>query len=94
MADERKTYEEKLDARVKDWNTQIELLKAKAAKAKEMTEYCKNIETLQCRQNDAKENLREPKTAGDESWDELRRGAEKAWTRVKIAYHDASSSFK
>jgi hypothetical protein len=96
MKVERKAYEEKLDAQLKEWSAQIALLKAKAdnAKADAKIDYYKTIEALQRRQNDAKEKLRELKTAGDEAWEDLKKGAEKAWAEVKIAYHDATSRFK
>lgn len=96
MKDTRKAYEEKLDAQMKEWNAQIELLRAKAdkAKAEVKIEYYKTIEALQRKQNDAKAKLQELKTAGDEAWEDLKTGAEKAWAEVKTAYHDASSRFK
>ncbi|MCK9419993.1 MAG: coiled coil domain-containing protein [Nitrospirae bacterium] len=96
MKDRRKGYEEKLDAQVKEWSAQIELLKAKAdkAKAEAKIEYYKAIDALQDKQNEAKVKLRELKAAGDEAWEDLKAGAEKAWDDVKTAYHDASSRFK
>ena len=96
MQDKRKAYEEKLEAQVKEWNAQLELLKAKAgnAKADAKIEYYKTIEALQSKQNEAKAKLRELKTAGDEAWEDLKTGAEKAWAEVKAAYHEASSRFK
>jgi predicted ATP-binding protein involved in virulence len=96
MKDKRKAYEEKFDAQLKEWGAQIALLKAKAdnAKADAKIEYYKTIEALQHKQNDAKAKLLELKTAGDEAWEDLKKGAEKAWTEVKTAYHDASSRFK
>jgi hypothetical protein len=96
MQGKRRAYEEKLDAQVKEWNAQIELLRAKAdkTKAEVKIEYYKTIEALERKQNDAKAKLRELKTAGDEAWEDLKTGAEKAWAEVKTAYHDASSRFK
>ena len=96
MKGERKAYEEKLDAQLKEWNAQIELLKTRAdkAKAEVKIEYYKTIEALQGKQNEAKTKLRELKTAGDEAWEDVKKGAEKAWAEVKTAYHDASSRFK
>ncbi|OGW39729.1 MAG: coiled coil domain-containing protein, partial [Nitrospirae bacterium GWD2_57_9] len=89
-------YEEKLDAQLKEWSAQIELLKAKAdnARADAKVEYFKTIDALQRKQNEAKTKLHELKTAGDEAWEDLKAGAEKAWAEVKTAYHDASSRFK
>jgi multidrug resistance efflux pump len=96
MKEKREAYEEMLDAQVKEWNAQIELLKTKAdkARAEVKIEYYKTIEALQHKQNDAKAKLQELKTAGDEAWEDLKTGAEKAWAEVKAAYHDASSRFR
>jgi hypothetical protein len=96
MNDKRKAYEEKLDAQLKEWNAQIDLLKAKADKAKAdvKIDYYKTIDTLQRKQDAARTKLQELKTAGDEAWEDLKTGAEKAWSEVKAAYHDATSKFK
>ena len=96
MKDKRKAYEEKLDAQLKEWSAQIELLKAKANKARvgAKIEYDKAIDTLQHRQDEARAKLKELKTAGDEAWEDLKTGAEKAWDEVKTALHDAASKFK
>jgi chromosome segregation ATPase len=96
MKDKRKAYEKKLDAQLNELNAQIELLKAKADKAKveAKIDYYKTLEALQHKQNDVREKLKELKTAGDEAWEDIKTGAEKAWAEVKTAYHDASSRFK
>ncbi len=84
MNDKRKAYEEKLDAQFEEWNAQFALLKAKADKAKAKIEYYKTIEALQHRQDEARTKLHELKTAGDEAWEDLQTGAEKAWAEVKM----------
>ncbi len=94
--DKRKAYEEKLDAQLKEWNAQIDLLKARAdkARAEAKIEYYKTIEALQSKQNEAVTKLQELKTAGDEAWEDLVTGADKAWDEVKAAFHNAASKFK
>ena len=96
MNDKRKAYEEKFDAQLSEWSAKIDLLKAKAdkAKAEVKIEYYKNIEALQTKQNDAKAKLRALKSAGDGAWEDLKAGAENAWTEVKTALHDASTRLK
>jgi chromosome segregation ATPase len=96
MNDTKKGYEEKLDAQLKEWSAQIELLKAKAgnAKADAKMEYRKTIGALQAKQHEAETTLQELKNSGDEAWEDLKAGAEKAWLEVKTAYHEASSRFK
>ena len=96
MKDKRKAYEEKLDAQLKEWNAQIALLKAKAENAKvdAKIDYYKTIDALEHKQDKAKKKLQELKTAGDEAWEAVKEGAEKAWAEVQTAYRDATSKFK
>ena len=96
MKDKRKAYEEKLDAQLEEWSAQIALLKAKASKARAEAkiEYNKTIEALQRRQDEARAKLHELKASGDEAWEDIKIGLEKAWAEVKAAFHDATSKFK
>lgn len=96
MTDKRKAYEEKFEAQLKEWDVQIDLLKAKAdtAKAEAKVGYYAKIEGLQQKRDLAKTKLQELKAAGDEAWKDLKTGAEKAWTEVKTAFHDATAKIK
>jgi hypothetical protein len=96
MKSKRKVYEEKLDSQMNTWNAQIELLKAKAVKAKSDVEikYNKNVVALHRKRTDVKTNLWELKSVSDETWAVLKSGAEKAWTDVKTVYRGVSSRFK
>jgi hypothetical protein len=96
MDNRRKVYEEKIDAQIKEWNAQIDLLKAKAdkAKAEAKIDFYKTIDALQQKQEEAKAKLKELKTAGDEAWEDVKKGAEKAWADIRKAYKDATSRFK
>ena len=96
MTDKRKTFEEKLDAQMNEWNAQIALLKAKAdtAKAEAKVEYYTTIETLQHKRDTAKAKLQELKAAHAGAWEDLETGAERTWNEVKKAFHDAVSRFK
>ncbi len=81
---------------MKEWSSQIALLKAKAdnARADAKIEYYKTIEALQRKQTDAKAKLQELRAAGDEAWEDLKASSEKAWVEIKAAIHDATSRFK
>jgi predicted ATP-binding protein involved in virulence len=96
MSDKRKAYEEKLDTQLKEWDAEIALLKAKAQNAKSdaKIDYYKTIEALEHKQNKAKTKFQELKTSGDEAWEAVKGGAEKTWSEVRTAYHDAVSKFK
>ncbi len=67
MKDKLKAYEEKLDAQLEEWNAQIALLKAKAAKARAEAkiEYNKSIEALQHRQDEARIKLHDLQSIED-----------------------------
>ena len=96
MEEKRKAYEEKFDAKLNEWNAQIALLRTKAenARASAKIHYYKNIDDLEEKLNAAKKKLRELKAAGEEAWDGLKTGAEKAWADAKAALHDAISKFE
>ena len=96
MKDKRKAYEEKIDAQLKEWNTEITLFNAKAdkAKAEAKVEYYKTIETLQGMQDKARMKLQEIKTTGDDVWEDLKTGAENVWAEVNSAFQNAATKFK
>jgi len=96
MKDKRKIYEEKIDAQLKEWNTEIALLNAKAdkAKAEAKVEYYKTIETLQGMQDKARMKLQEIRTTGDDVWDDLKTSAENVWAEVNSAFQSAATKFK
>ena len=96
MTEKRKAFEEKLDAQLKEWNAEIALLKARAenTKADLKVEYTTKIDILQHKRDTAKAKLHELKSAGDEAWEDLKIGAEKAWAEVNDAFHDATAKFK
>jgi hypothetical protein len=68
MKDNRKAYEDKLDAQLEEWSAQVALLKARADKAKAdaKVEYYKTIDTLQHKHVEAGTKLHELKNAGEE----------------------------
>jgi hypothetical protein len=94
--DKRKVYEEKFEAQLKQWSAEIALLKAKADKttAEAKIEYYKVIEVFQRKQETAMMKLQELRDAGDDGWEDLKIGAEKAWAEVKTAFQNAVSRFK
>jgi hypothetical protein len=99
MKERRKAVEEKLDAQLNEWNAQIDLLKAKADKAKTEAKivyynFYNTIEDLQRRQKDMRAKLHELKTAGDGAWEDIKTGAEKAYGEVNSAFIDAISKLK
>ena len=96
MKEERKAYEEKLDAQLKEWKSQIAVLKAKADKAKADTKmnYYKIIQALEHKRDEARTHLQELKTAGDEAWENQKTGVEKVLDAFQTAFHGAAENFK
>jgi hypothetical protein len=96
MTDTRKAYEEKFEAQLKEWGARIDLLSAKADKAKAETkiEYYKTIDTLQGKHDAAGSKLKELRGASDEAWRDLRTGAENVWSEVKTSFNSAALRFK
>ena len=96
MTDQRKAFEEKFDAQLKGWSLELAMLKAKAdkAKAEAKIDCYKTIETLQGKHDSARTKLRELRAAGDDAWEDLKTGAERAWTEVKASFSSADSRFK
>lgn len=96
MADERKVYEEKFDAQLKEWSAEIALLNAKAdnARADAKIAYYKMIETLQGKQDTARMKLQELRSAGDDTWENVRTGAENVWSEVTAVFQIAAARLK
>lgn len=89
-------YKAKIDAQLKEWSIKIADLKAKAelAEANVKVEYLKQIELLSARKEKAQAKLEELKIAGDEAWESLSKGMEKAVSELKDAINNAIAKFK
>ncbi|MBU0965083.1 MAG: coiled coil domain-containing protein [Proteobacteria bacterium] len=86
MEDKQKTFAEKFDTQLHEWNAQIALLIAeadKAKKAEEKEEYYTKIKLLQHKRHKAAAQLLEFQTADYEAWEDLKEEAEKAWSEVR-----------
>jgi predicted ATP-binding protein involved in virulence len=96
MNNKRKAYEKKVDDQLDKWNVQIGLLKAKADKAEAQVkiDYYNTIEALQHKRDEGRTKLHELKVSGDDAWGDLKEGAEKVWSEIKMAFKKAESNFK
>ena len=92
----KEAYKAKIDAQLKEWSIKIADLKAKAelAEANVKVEYLKQIELLSARKEKAQAKLEELKIAGDEAWESLKAGMEKAVSELKDAINSAIAKFK
>lgn len=92
----KEAYQKKLQAQLDEWNSEIDILKAKADKAEadSQLEYYKKIEELRSMQEEANNKLIELKDASDDAWEDLKAGMENAWDSLENALKSAKSRFE
>ncbi|MEZ5792833.1 MAG: hypothetical protein R3D34_19260 [Nitratireductor sp.] len=91
----KEAYVEKIQARLNQWDSEIENLKAKAAEAgaDARIKYEKQVAELQEKQKDAQGKLDELRSSGGDAWQDLKVGVESAWTSLESATKKAISRF-
>ncbi len=91
MLEQRKAYENKLQAQLALWKADIDVLQAKAGRAEVSAkiQYDKVIDSLQRTHAEADQRLRSLQDVGDEAWEGMKTGTEKAWTEFRTLFHKA-----
>lgn len=92
----RDEYVRKMQAKLEEWNADIDLLAAKAseASAELRSEYREQITALKAKQAAARQKLEEVQKSGESAWHDLKAGAELAWTAIGEAVDSAKTRFK
>lgn len=92
----KEAYQQMMEARLAEWGTRINELKAKAdkAEAQAKVEYYKQIDALRNQQAAVQEKLRGLKDAGEGAWEDLKAGLEKAWDDLQTSIETAISKVK
>jgi hypothetical protein len=92
----RKDYIDKMAARLREWDTEVEKLEAKAetAKADMKASYNQQINELRIKKEEAKLKLKKIQDAGEDAWEELKDGAEKSWNIFEDSIKNAWAKFK
>ncbi len=93
----RDEYVRTLQLKLEEWNMEIDLLSEKAGKlaADAKNEYQEQIETLQEKQEAARQKIEEINLAGGESaWEDMKAGVELAWSALAEAMDSARSRFQ
>jgi hypothetical protein len=92
----RKDYIDRMAARLREWDTELEKLEAKAevAKADVKASYNKQIQELRLKKEEAKQKLKKIQDAGEDAWEELKEGTEKSWNLFEDSVKKAWSKFK
>lgn len=93
MEDERKkAYQDRLAARIKEWEAKVDQLAARARRAEADLRLKLQDEESDLRKklDEARSRLRALREASDEGWEEIKAGAEKLWIDVRHAWDRAA----
>lgn len=92
----RDKYVRKMQAKLEEWNAEIDTLSAKAgeATADAKNAYNKQIDSLKVKQADARQKIEELQQAEESAWEDLKSGIERAWTALGEAIDSARSRFR
>lgn len=94
--DTKQAYKEKLEAHLKEWGAQINLLAAKAerAGAEAKLKYAKDLDKLRDKQSQAAEKLKELEAASGDAWDKVKNTGDKLWDDLKTGVANTAAKFK
>jgi len=89
-------YKQKMAAQLKEWSAQINLLEAKAenAGADMKVKRAKQLHELRAKQRAASAKMKELEKATGETWEQVKKTADKIWDDLKAGVADAHSKFK
>lgn len=92
---DRDAYVKKLQAKLDEWNAEIDKLEAKARSAQADTQRVMNerLADLRSKRDDIAAKLKELRTAGGEAWQDLKAGADLAWQSLREALESAKARF-
>jgi uncharacterized coiled-coil DUF342 family protein len=90
---QKDAYIQKLQARLHEWDKEIDRLATKAIKAKADTklEYYEQIEELRDKREVVIEKLEKLRQASDDAWKDLKAGIESAWNDLSETLKSATS---
>ncbi|PTN13238.1 coiled coil domain-containing protein [Nitrosomonas aestuarii] len=93
---DKEAYLQKMQAKLDEWDADINALKAKmsGASADAKIELNKQVESLESERNEMKQKYEELKSASGDAWKDMRDGMEAAWSRVADSFKKASDRFK
>ena len=92
----RDEYIEKLQAKLQEWNAEIDALAAKAGEVAGSikNDYYEQIESLREKQIAARKKIEELHLSGENAWEDMKSGIELALTAMGEAIDSARSRFK
>ncbi|SEL59509.1 hypothetical protein SAMN05443999_106176 [Roseovarius azorensis] len=93
--DDKQVYQQKLEAKLKEWRADIDKLQAKVdgAQADARLKYREQLEDLEERRKEIEAQLHKLRDAQSAAWSDIRAGADKAWESMSKAMQDAWGRF-
>jgi uncharacterized coiled-coil DUF342 family protein len=93
---EKQAYIQKHEAQMGKWEAKLDELKATAAEASAdfRIEYQKQVENLQSKMSAQREKLREVSQAGEDAWEELKKGFDTTWKDLEATWDRVVSTAK
>ena len=93
---DRKAYIEKAQARLAQYDAEIDKLKAKMdeVQADAKVAYRTALEDAQTKRREVQDKLDEMKVASEGAWDDLSRGLETAWDDLSDSVQKAADRFR
>jgi CII-binding regulator of phage lambda lysogenization HflD len=85
---EKQAYLQKLSARLKQKEIDIEKMQAKidAAKGDLGKDYLQAIDDLRMKKDTVTGNMKQLQESGDEVWDEIKQGVDKSWSDLRDTF--------
>lgn len=93
---EKEIYQQKLKAKLDEWRSDIDKMRAKAsgASADVKLEMNKKADELETKIEEGKSKLTELANASDDKWESMKDDLESKWESLKSSFSDAASKFK
>lgn len=94
--DIKDAYKQKMEAQLKEWDAQINLLEAKVenAGADIKVKRAQHLHELRAKQRAASAKMKELEKATSETWEQVKKTADKIWDDLKAGVAAAQSKFK
>jgi uncharacterized coiled-coil DUF342 family protein len=92
----REEYIRKMQAKLEEWNADIDSMTARASEVTEdvRREYNDQIAVLKAKQAAAQQKIEELQKEGGSAWEDLKAGIDLAWTAIGESIDSARSRFK
>ncbi|MEJ2635266.1 MAG: coiled coil domain-containing protein [Calditrichia bacterium] len=92
----RSAYIEKMGAQLREWNGQLDVLKARYDKKKAdvKIDYYDLLDKAKKRSSVAQKQLRDIGDASEDTWEGMKDGFEKSWKELKSTMEKVNSRFK